>query len=102
MADIIPKGTWVEIFSVVLPKGERAPQVPEETQKVDLELRARGFLLEDAELGSEARIETLAGRTLEGLLETSQPGWYHTFGGNHAELMAVGGICRAVLKDGVK
>ena len=34
MAERVAKGTWVELGRVVLAAGERAPQVPEETQAV--------------------------------------------------------------------
>ena len=32
------KGDWVQIENIVLPAGQRAPQVPEDTQKCDLKL----------------------------------------------------------------
>ena len=44
----VPSGSWVELHRVVLPPGERAPQVPAETQRVPLELRVKGFLVRDA------------------------------------------------------
>jgi hypothetical protein len=97
---MINAGTWVEIKSIVLRAGNRAPQVPQETQQVDLELRARGFLQESAVLGSSVRIETLAGRIIEGVLETAEPGWFHSFGSNHPELLKVGSICRKTLESG--
>ena len=34
MTPLIEKGTWVEIACTVLQVGERAPQIPQDTQKV--------------------------------------------------------------------
>jgi 2-amino-4-ketopentanoate thiolase alpha subunit len=45
------KNTWVEIGAVVLQKDERAPNLPDDTKQVPLEMRVKGFLLHDAEKG---------------------------------------------------
>ena len=56
MADLIEEGTWVEIHRVVLQPGERAPQVPEDTRHVPLEMRVKGFLARPAAPGEDAEI----------------------------------------------
>jgi sulfur transfer protein SufE len=35
------KGDWVQVYRVVLEAGERAPQVPEDTAKVPLEMKVK-------------------------------------------------------------
>ena len=96
MADPIAKGTWVEIHRVVLAPGERAPQVPEDTQQVPLEMRVKGFLGETASLGEEAAIVTPAGRHLRGILAETNPAYTHGFGAPIPELSTIGGEVRAV------
>ena len=34
----VKKGDWVQIENIVLPAGQRAPQVPEDTQAYNLKL----------------------------------------------------------------
>lgn len=94
MDEEIPAGTWVEIGNVLLPPGERAPQVPADTQAVPLEMRVKGFLLEPAAIGTEARIETLAGRRQSGSLLAANPAYDHSFGPPIAELLAIAGELR--------
>jgi hypothetical protein len=93
----IAKGSWVEIHRVLLAAGERAPHIPEDTRKVPLEMRVKGFLLEPAALGAEARIETPAGRTLGGTLVRVNPPYDHSFGPPLPELSAIGPQLRALL-----
>ena len=80
MAERIAQGAWVEIQRIVLAPGERAPQVPEDTQSVPLEMRVKGFLADPACLGEEAEIETPAGRRLRGKLVEVNPAYTHGFG----------------------
>ena len=56
MAERIAPGTLVEIHRCVLQAGERAPQVPDDTQQVPLEMRVKGFLSAPAAPGEEAVI----------------------------------------------
>ncbi|GAH48887.1 unnamed protein product [marine sediment metagenome] len=49
------KGDWVQISRIILPPGKRAPQVPEETQRVPLKEMVKGFLLNDAEKGDKGK-----------------------------------------------
>ena len=99
MAKQIGKGTWVEIHNIVLPAGKRAPQVPEDTQQVPLEMRVKGFLAEPASLGEEAAIITTAGRHLRGRLVEVNPAYTHRFGAPIAELSTIGSEVRAILRE---
>jgi hypothetical protein len=93
----VAKGTWVELRAVVLAPGERAPQVPEETRRVPLEMRVKGLLVADAALGGEAEVETAAGRRVRGTLAEARPAYTHGFGPPVPELQTVGRELRALL-----
>jgi hypothetical protein len=95
----IEKGTWVEIHRVVLQAGNRAPQVPEDTRAVPLEMRVRGFLTEPASPGGDAGIVTVTGRHLRGALSEVNPAYTHSFGPPVAELSTIGGEVRALLRE---
>ncbi|MDP2873308.1 MAG: 2-amino-4-oxopentanoate thiolase subunit OrtA [Bacillota bacterium] len=95
------RGDWVQVHSVVLPAGERAPQVPAETKTVPLEMRVKGFLLtQSAGLGDEVEIQTLAARRLRGRLVAIEPAYGHDFGRPVPELLAIGPEVRALLGQG--
>lgn len=98
MTELIEKGTWVEIHSIVLPAGERASQVPQDTQQVPLERRVKGFLVKPASLGDEAEIVTTVGRHLRGTLIEVNPAYTHQFGAPIPELSDIGGEVRAILR----
>ncbi len=98
MSERVARGTWVELHRVLLAPGERAPQVPEETQRVPLEMRVKGRLARDAALGEEAEIVTPAGRRLRGTLSAALPAYEHGFGPPVAELLAVGAELRERLR----
>lgn len=93
----VARGTWVELHQTLLDPGERAPQVPEATQRVPLEWRVKGFLTRDARLGEEAEVNTPAGRLLRGVLRTVQPAYTHGFGAPVPELLAARSELRALL-----
>jgi hypothetical protein len=99
MADPVTKGTWVEIHQVVLAAGERAPQVPEDTQRRPLEMRVKGFLAAPASLGDEVEITTPAGRRLRGRLETVNPAYSHGFGAPIPALAGIASEMRAILRE---
>lgn len=99
MAELIAKGIWVEVQRVVLAPGERAPQVPEDTRQVPLEMRVKGFLLEPVSPGEDAQVETPVGRRLRGTLIQVNPAYSHSFGPPIAELSAVGGEVRAMFRE---
>ncbi|MGC9457739.1 MAG: 2-amino-4-oxopentanoate thiolase subunit OrtA [Halothiobacillaceae bacterium] len=99
MSEKIDKGTWVEIHAMVLSAGERAPQVPADTAAVPLEMRVKGFLVQEAEIGASAEIETPAGRQVAGTLEAVVPAYDHDFGAPLTELIAIGREVRAILRE---
>ena len=99
MSETIEKGTWVEIHNIVLQAGERAPQVPEDTQKVHLQMRVKGFLTKPACVDGEAEIMTPAGRRLQGRLVAINPAYTHSFGAPIPELSGIGQEVRALIID---
>lgn len=99
MAELIAQDTWVEIQQILLAAGERAPQVPPDTQGVSLEMRVKGFLAEPALLGEEAEIVTPAGRRLQGTLVEINPAYTHGFGQPIPELSRIGSEVRAILRQ---
>mgnify|MGYP001813791982 CR=1 FL=1 len=99
MTALIEQGTWVEIHEVVLEVGERAPQAPEDTQRVPFEMRVKGFLSEPAVIGENAQIQTLSGRHLRGKLAQVNPAYSHSFGAPIPELSSIGCEVRALLRD---
>ena len=92
-------GAWVEIHCCVLQAGERAPQVPEDTQRVPLEMRVKGFLSAPAAPGEEAEIVTPTGRRLRGILTAVNPAYTHGFGAPLPELSVIGDEVRAMLRE---
>ncbi len=99
MGEVIEAGSWVQIYQVILPAGERAPQVPEDTKKVPLELKVKGFLKEDAELGDTVKIKTVTNRILEGELIKVNPPYEHKYGKMIPELLQVGPQIREILRE---
>jgi hypothetical protein len=99
MPERIAKGTWVEIHAIVLGPGERAPQVPDDTRGVPLEMRAKGFLVKATAPGEETEIVTPAGRCLTGTLGEAEPAYVHGFGPPIPELVPIGGEVRAILRE---
>ena len=89
MDQILP-GTWVEIEQVIFTPKQRAPTLPEDTKKVPYVMRVSGFLIEPSELGRPARIRTIIGRELSGLLKTVNPSYSHSFGMVVPELLTIG------------
>jgi len=83
------KGDWVQIHQIVLKPEERAPQVPEDTKKVPLELWVKGIALEDGKIGSVIEIETATGRKVKGELVAVNPRYKHDFGDFVPELLKV-------------
>lgn len=94
---MVPAGAWVEIHAIVLSPGERAPQVPEDTQRVPLEMRVKGFLVDTAQVGDTVEIATPSGRRLRGTLAAANPAYTHGFGTPIPELSAIGSEVRAML-----
>jgi 2-amino-4-ketopentanoate thiolase alpha subunit len=96
--DIILAGTWVEVTQIIMPAQKRSETLPIETRRTDLTLKVHGFLIEDAALGSEARILTLAEREITGTLTEIEPRFGHDFGSPVPELLHVGAELRHELR----
>jgi hypothetical protein len=94
------QGDWVQICSVVLPAGERAKQVPAETQAVPLKMFNKGFADHPAEIGQPVGITTMIGMKLEGELVAVNPRYEHDFGNPVPELMQIGLELRKRLERG--
>lgn len=102
MAEQVKKNTWVEVWGIVLGKDERAPQVPDDTKQVPLEMKVKGFLKEDAIVGQEATIITPAGRTITGTLTEVNPAYTHLFGSPIPELSTIGMELREILFEDIE
>ncbi|RCX28443.1 2-amino-4-oxopentanoate thiolase subunit OrtA [Thioalbus denitrificans] len=98
MTGTVAAGSWVEIGAVVLAPDARAPQVPDDTRTVPLELRAKGFLAAPARVGERVEILTAAGRRLAGTLVAANPAYRHGFGAPIPALAGVGREARALLE----
>ena len=95
----IVKETWVEIHDIVLKPEERTGNLPEETKKVPLEMRLKGFLLEEAMLGDRVKVRTVTGRIVEGTLLKENPVYEHGYGETFIpELLTIGQNLRAMLE----
>lgn len=88
MSDVI-KGDWVQIEEIVLKAGERAPQVPEDTQKCDLKMWVKGIADQDADFGDVIKITTVTGRHAEGTLVDKNPKYIHDYGEFQPELLDI-------------
>jgi hypothetical protein len=93
----VKAGTWVQVRATVLSPGERAPAVPPDTARVPLEMRVKGFLLEETEMGKEACVSTVTGRRARGTLEAVEPWHTHGFGEAIPELLTIGPELRKFL-----
>ncbi|RKD28008.1 hypothetical protein SAMN02745883_00412 [Caminicella sporogenes DSM 14501] len=97
---MVKKGEWVLVHNIVLKPEERAPQVPDDTKKVPLEMWVKGFLLEDAEIGDEVKIRTMTGREVYGKLIEVNPSYKHNFGSCVPELLQIGLQVKDILFGG--
>jgi hypothetical protein len=86
---MIQKGAWVLIHKIILEPKDRAPQVPEDTKKVPLEMWVKGRLEGDAETGKQAVVITRTGRREEGTLLEENPAYRHDFGDFVPELLDI-------------
>jgi len=100
--NMIPKGKWVQIQRTILNPGERAPQVPEDTQKVPLIMWVKGFLEEDANLGDIVKIKTRTGRAETGTLIAVDPAFDLNYGNFIPELLKINIQVREELFGGDK
>lgn len=96
----IAKGQWVEIEEILLKPEERTGNIPEETKKVPLMMRMKGFLVNDAEAGHRVEIRTMTGRIVSGELRNASPTYDHGFGKTFIpELLEIGISIRQILED---
>lgn len=99
---IAKKGDWVRIHNIILEPENRAPQVPEDTKDVPLEMWDKGFLQNDeAKLGDHVTIETYIGRKIEGKLIEVNPYYEVNYGKCVPELLYIGRQLRNILEGGV-
>jgi hypothetical protein len=96
------KGDWVQIHQIVLKPEERAPQVPDDTKQVPLELWLKGYAQEEAKLGEQVEIETTTGRKVTGELVAVNPKYIHTFGEFVPELLKIDRQVKEILFGGEK
>ena len=96
------KGDWVQIHQVILKAGERAPQVPDDTKLVPLELWVKGTLQQDAVIGDAVEIITATGRKVEGELISVNPGYTHGYGKFVSELHIIDEQLKSVMRGGAE
>ena len=94
---MIKKGSWVRIKKTVLRPEERAEHIPEETKKVQLIMWTKGYLLEDAEVGSTVKIKTRTGRIEDGVLLEETPAFRHDNGAFVQEILEIREIVKKEL-----
>ncbi len=94
------KGDWVLLHTVVLAPEQRAPQVPEDTRRVPLEMWTKGYLTHDAEVGDEVEITTRTKRVLRGTLVEVNPQHRHGYGDFVPEILKIGDDVRDILFGG--
>lgn len=96
------RGDWVRIHKIILEVGERASNIPEDTQNVPLEMWDKGFLLDEkSNIGDEVEVETYIGRVIKGRLIEINPYYKHDFGKSVPELLYIGRQTRSILEDEV-
>jgi hypothetical protein len=87
----IPKGTWVEVERALRPADRRLAINPFNPVKLPAQtVRVCGFLLEEAELGQQVRIQTITGHVLAGKLRIQSPSYGGSFGHTVPELRRAG------------
>ncbi len=99
---MIKQDSWVLIHRNILSPEERAPQIPEDTKKVPLEMWIKGYLTADAELGQEVSVITRTGRRESGTLVEAQPYYKHDYGEFVPELLTISEQVREILFGGEK
>lgn len=94
------KGDWVQIHQIVMKVGERAPQVPDDTKNVPLELWVKGTLQQDANIGDIVEIKTVTGRKVTGKLVSVHPSYNHDYGKFVNELHKIDAQLKKILYGG--
>lgn len=91
------KGEWARIHAIVLKAEQRTGRIPEDTQRCDLEMWTKGFLLNDAEIGDEVEIETAVGRREKGTLVEVNPYYTHSYGKFVPEIIMIDKQLREIM-----
>ena len=99
---MIKKGEWVIIHRNILEPSERAPQVPDDTKKVPLEMWVKGYLKADANIGDEVEIITVTKRVEKGTLLEVNPNYKLDYGFFIPELLEISDQVRGILFGGEK
>lgn len=95
------KNDWVLIHKIILSPNERAPQVPEDTKEVPLEMWVKGYLKDnEAQIGDEVTIITRTKREEIGKLLEVNPTYEHGFGKFIPELLKISEQVREVTFGG--
>lgn len=94
------RGTYVLIHKIILEPAFRAPQVPDDTRSVPLEMWIKGYLQGDAEIGEQAEIITRTGRKETGILQEENPYYKHNYGTFVPELLSISEQVREILFGG--
>lgn len=97
---MIKKGEWVRIHKNILEPSQRAPQVPEDTKMVPLEMWVKGCLQDDSNMGEDVNIVTITGRKESGKLIEVNPYYDHDFGKFVPELLVISKQVRDVVFGG--
>ncbi len=94
------KGDWVRIYKVVLTPEQRGSNIPEDTQKVPLEMWDKGFLInEQADIGDSVKVETIIGREIQGQLVEVNPVYEINYGSCVTETLYIGRQLREMLGE---
>jgi hypothetical protein len=94
------KGTYVLIHRIILEPAERAPQVPDDTKLVPMEMWVKGYLQADATIGEPVEIITRTGRKEVGTLQEVNPYYKHDYGTFVPELLVISEQVREILFGG--
>ena len=97
---MIKKGEWGLIHRNVLEPSQRAPQVPDDTKKVPLEMWIKGYLQEDANVGDEVTVLTRTKRIEKGTLLEANPYYKHDFGTFVPELIQISDQVKEIVFGG--
>ena len=90
----------MSIRSTILNAGERADNIPQDTAATPLVMWIKGFLTADCEMGGEATVRTVTGRTEKGALEEANPTTTVNYGDFVPEVFKIGADARKVLFGG--
>jgi hypothetical protein len=96
---MIKKNTYVQIYQIALSPSQRAENLPTDTLKVPFEVRIKGNLLEDANVGDMCTILTRTNRLEKGVLIAVEPYFTHHFGHFVEELKRVKEIILSETED---